>query len=68
MSYILFNQTNYGDGIYLVGLFRTKQKAEEVRKELLLTATDEDSYKINKIDNLEKYTTTSIVGYYKENL
>lgn len=67
--FLLFAHTSSGEGIYHIGTFRSRVRAEALAQRLNdLYGEDEygnreDPYEVHKLDNLDKYTDESIIEY-----
>lgn len=62
MAYLVVDHTNYGDGIYPVGTFRSLKTACKVRDELndKVGTAKGDSFKVIELQPLDKYDVDSL--------
>ena len=74
MNYLIINLTNYGQGYRTLGTTRSMKKALEIVDELEKhTLYDnengcQDSWQIIQLENIDKYTTVSLIVDAKNRL
>lgn len=67
MSYLIINFTNYGQGYRTLGTTRSMKKALEIVDELEKhtkydnESGNQDSWQIIQLENIDKYTTDSLI-------